>query len=117
MSVQLRVFLGIIIIAYFGLIFRFLHRKILILKYALLWLFMGLILAVLVVFPNILKIIASFLGIQMGVNALFLLGIGFIIILVMSLTAIVSHQTERIRTLAQDNAMLEKRIRDLEKKI
>ena len=54
---------------------------------------------------------------SMGVNALFLLGIGFVIILVMSLTAIVSHQTERIRTLAQDNAMLEKRIRDLEKKI
>ena len=33
----------------------------------------------------------------------------------MSLTAIVSKQTERIKDLAQDNAVLEKRVRELEK--
>lgn len=32
----------------------------------------------------------------------------------MSLTAIVSKQTERIKNLAQENAALEKRVRELE---
>lgn len=116
MSGQLRIILGIMIIVYFCLMFRFLSRKILILKYALLWIFMGVALTFLIIFPSTLDIIADVLGIQLGANALFLLGIGFIIILLMSLTAIVSHQTEKIRTLIQDNALLEKRVRELEKK-
>ena len=47
-------------------------------------------------------------------NTLYLLILAFVIILLMMLTSIVSGQTERIRRLAQSNALLEKRIRELE---
>ena len=117
MALQLRVFLAVMIVVYFVLIIKFLKKKLLVLKYALLWLFIGVLLGLLVAFPEILSLVVNALGIQLGVNALFLFGIGFTITIVMSLTVIVSHQTERIRSLVQDNAMLEKRVRELEKKL
>lgn len=45
---------------------------------------------------------------------LFVFAIFFILVIAMSLTAIVSKQTERIKNLAQENAALEKRVRELE---
>ena len=50
-------------------------------------------------------------------NGLFALSVFFIIIILMSLTSIVSKQTEKIRTLTQENALLEERIRKLEEKL
>ena len=70
--------------------------------------------AVLVIAPGLLDLVAGLLGIATPMNALFAIAIGFIIIILMSLTAIVSKQTERIKNLAQENAMLEKRLREQE---
>ena len=94
---------------------HFIKKGKLLLKYVLLWFFTGIVCGILVLFPQSLNILSNLLEIQLPVNSLFLVGIGFSIILIMSLTMIVSNQTERIRKLAQDNAMLEKRIRELEK--
>ncbi len=44
-----------------------------------------------------------------------MLALKYILLILMSLTAIVSKQTERIQNLAQNNVMLEKRICELEK--
>lgn len=117
MTVQLRVLLGVAVIVYFFLIIKFIKKRLLALKYALLWFFTGLVMGLLVLFPQAVTALVSLLGIQLAVNGIFLLGIAFSLMLIMSITVIVSHQTERIRSLAQDNAILEKRIRDLEKKM
>ena len=69
---------------------------------------------VLVIVPELLSWMADILGIATPMNALFMIAIGFVIIILMSLTAIVSKQTERIKNLAQENAMLEKRLREEE---
>ena len=55
------------------------------------------------------------MGIELPINGLFTIGIGFIIMILMSLTAIVSGQKKEIRILIQKMALLEKRIRELEK--
>ena len=47
-------------------------------------------------------------------NALYVIAIGFVMVLLMALTSIVSRQSDRIKSLVQDNAMLEKRIREME---
>jgi hypothetical protein len=93
-----------------------LKKKTLELKYTLLWIFAGIIMAIIVLFPGILQSFIGLVGITSFMNGLFVICIGFIIILMMSLTSIVSRQAFKIRTLIQDNAMLEKRIRDLERK-
>jgi len=63
-----------------------------------------------------LTVIAGLLGFELASNALFSLLLGFVIVILLSLTAIVSRQSERIKTLVQTTALLEKRIRELEEK-
>lgn len=115
MSFYLRVLLGIVVIAYFVMIMHFVKKKMLALKYILLWLFSGVVMMLLVLFPQLLKLFVNLVGIETPMYGLFLAGIFFSLLISMSLTAIVSKQTDRIKNLTQNNAMLEKRVRELEK--
>ena len=115
MSFYLRVLLGIVVIAYFVMIMHFVKKKMLALKYILLWLFSGVVMMLLVLFPQLLKLFVNLVGIETTMYGLFLAGIFFSLLISMSLTAIVSKQTDRIKNLTQNNAMLEKRVRELEK--
>lgn len=115
LPLTLQITLIIAVISYFVLIFIFLKHKSLSLKYTLLWLFAGLIMAIMVVFPSSLYYIRRLLSIESSMNCLFIIVIAFLLAILMSLTSIVSKQTERIKTLIQQQAIMEKRIRDLEK--
>ena len=115
MSNTLRMVLMIVLLCYFIAVFYFLKKKIFTLKYTLLWLLTGVVLGIFVLVPELLTIITSFLGIELPVNGLFTVCIGFILMLLMGLTAIVSGQSHKIRVLVQQVAILEKHIRELEK--
>lgn len=114
MTNTLRIILIVFTIIYFLVVIFFLKRGRLALKYSLLWLLMGCIMAILVIFPRVLGTLSTLFGIMDTMNGLFTFALGFVLMLLMSLTAIVSKQNERIRNLAQENALMEKRIRDLE---
>jgi len=114
MSIYLRISLGIVVIAYFWCIIYLIKKKMLLLKYILLWLFTGIVMGILILFPQLLNLFVQVVGIQTPMFGLFLVGIFFSLLISMSLTAIVSRQTERIKNLTQNNAMLEKRIRKIE---
>ena len=114
MSGWLRVILLIAVILYFVLIVLFLKKGTLSLKYTLLWLGAGCVMAILVIFPGLLNVLVAFIDIQTPINGLFSFCIFLMIIIMMSLTAIVSRQNEKIKNLVQDNALMEKRIRELE---
>lgn len=102
------------VVIYFVLILIFLKNKALELKYTLLWMAAGLIMLLLVIFPQLLFTIIRFLGIESGMNGLFVICIAFLIILVMALTSIVSRQMRKINILVQQQAILEKEIRELQ---
>ena len=72
---------------------------------------------VFVIFPNLLMKLVNLLSIESLMNGLYVLCIGFIIIILMALTSIVSRQTMKIRALIQENAMLEKRLRETEQAV
>ena len=116
LPVNLRITLIIAVCCYFILILVFLKRKSLELKYTLLWLLAGVVMGVFVIFPRFLEYLTRFLGIESLMNGLYVLCIGFIIIILMALTSIVSKQTMKIRSLIQEMAMLEKRLREAENK-
>lgn len=111
---RLRVSLICILICYFILILLFLKKRAISLKYTLLWLFAGVFLGVMVIWPQILTGINRIIGIESNMNGLFVMGIGFVVAILMSLTSIVSRQSEKIKSLVQTIGVLEKRIRDLE---
>jgi len=60
---------------------------------------------------------AKLLGIRTPSNAIFIVEALFSMLIILSLTSIVSLQMLRIRKLTQTQALLEKRVRDLEKKV
>ncbi len=104
----------IAVLCYFILILLFLKRRALELKYTLLWLLAGVVMGAFVIFPKLLSLLTKMLGIESTMNGLYVLCIGFIIIILMALTSIVSRQSIKIRALIQENAMLEKRMREIE---
>lgn len=112
---HLRITLILAVISYFIVILYFLKQKALNLKYTLLWLVAGFVMGVLVVVPELLTRLIRVFGIQDNMNGLFLFCIGFIILILLSLTSIASRQNRKLRTLTQELAILDKRVRDLEK--
>ena len=112
---HLRVTLILVVISYFIVFLYFLKQKALNLKYTLLWLVAGAVMGILVVVPELLTRIIRLFGIQDNMNGLFLFCIGFIILILLSLTSIASRQNRKLRTLTQELAILDKRVRDLEK--
>ena len=112
--ITLRIVLIVGVISYFVIILMFLKRKALALKYTLLWLAAGVVLGIMVICPQSLIWFIHLLGITGSMNGLFILCIAFLIIILMSITSIVSKQTDKIKNLTQSMARMEKRIRELE---
>lgn len=107
--------LSVAVICYFILILYYLKKRMLELKYTLLWLVAGVIMGIMIFFPQLLVRFVRMLGIESNMNGLFVLCLGFILAILMSLTSIVSRQSAKIRLLVQQLAIMEKRIRELEK--
>jgi hypothetical protein len=112
----LQYFFIIGVVFFFVIIIFFLRKKALSLKYTLLWLISCFVMLIISIFPGILTFISKIFGFQVASNALFALILGFFLLILLSLTSIVSGQTEKIKTLTQVIALLEKRIRELEEK-
>ena len=112
----LRISLVLIVIIYFALVLLLLKKRAISLKYTLLWLLAGFVMGIMVIWPQTLVMSIRIIGIEDNMNGLFVISIGFLIAIAMALTSIVSRQTEKIRSLVQTIAMLEKRVRELEKK-
>lgn len=113
-STQLRIFLMIVILLFFGIVLYFLKQKKLNLKYTLIWLFASVVLIIISIFPELVYIPSEKIGIVAPSNLIFVIEAIFVVLILLSLTVIVSHITEQIFRLTQTIAMLEKRVRELE---
>ena len=113
-SSTLRIVLITGVVVYFVMILMFLKHKALALKYTLLWMLAGIVLGVMVIWPEILAYFTRMIGIASNMNGLFIACIAFIIMILMSLTSIVSKQADKIKNLTQTIAKMEKRLREVE---
>ncbi|WP_026523768.1 DUF2304 domain-containing protein [Butyrivibrio sp. MB2005] len=104
------------IVIYFIIILSLLKHRMLNMKYTLLWLLTGVVMLILVINPMLMFYLIQILGITSAMNGLYIMLIGFLIMLVLSLTSIASRQAGRITKLIQNQGLLEKRIRELEEK-
>ena len=113
----LRIVLSVAVICYFIIILYYLKKRMLELRYTLIWLAAGGCMGIMVFFPSLRIDFVHLLGIESNMNGLFILCFAFIIAILMMLTAIVSRFAMKVRTLIQEISMLEKRIRELENQI
>jgi len=102
---------------YFVLIFYLLTKKRINLKYTLLWLALGSIMLVFIVFPGLLRYCTVLIGVETPTNGLFAVLFFAVLVILMSLTAIVSKLNEKSKRIIQVFALMEKRVRELEEKL
>ena len=101
-------------VCYLALILWLLKKKKLTVRYSIIWLISAGVLLVFAVFRYVVLVLTDLLGMAVPVNVVFLLVIAFILLLLLSLSSIVSGFAEKIKRLAQENALLEERVRRLE---
>ena len=114
MVTTLKIFFVIIDLIFLVTIINLLKKKRLNIRNTLTWLFATLAILIAALFPEIITKLTKIVGIVEPVNMVFVLEALFVLIILLSLTVIVSHLTERVYKLTQTMAILEKRIRDLE---
>ena len=73
---------------------------------------MGLV--VFALFPYVVYVLRDLLDIEMPVNLVFLLMFCFVLVVLLSLSIAISQLADKCKRLTQANAILEKRVRDLE---
>lgn len=97
------------------IVLELVRRRRLLERYALVWLAVGVALVVLGAWGGLLKTISDTLGVAAPANALFAIGLGFLIVLVLNFSVAVSQLTDQSKVLAQRLALLEERLRRQER--
>jgi hypothetical protein len=116
MSMQLKIQIVSILVSagMFGVIFELLRRKRLMERYALLWLFASLVLLALAVWKGLLTTIAHTIGIFYPPSALFVIAVGFILLMLLHFSLVISRLADQNKVLAQKLGLLQQRLDERE---
>lgn len=109
---RIALFVGAVL--YLLIILYLLKKKQLTVRYAIIWLMSAGALLVFAVFPYTALVLRDLLKMEMPVNAVFTVVLAFMLLLLLSLSSIASSFAEKQRRMAQQQALLERRVRDLE---
>lgn len=94
-----------------GFILELVRRRQLKEEYSILWLLVGVLLFIIVVWRSLQDLIAKLVGIVYPPSALFLLGLLFIVVLLLHFSTVISQLSEQNKELAQKIALLENQLR------
>ena len=96
-------------------VFELVRRKRFLERYALLWLFSGVVLLLLSIWKELLENVANAIGIFYPPSALFVIAFGFVLVLLLHFSLAVSKLADQSKILAQRLALLEERQRKQER--
>ena len=96
------------------LIFLFVKHGRLSVRFSLAWFALGGVLLVFAAFPLVAKMLRALLRFEVVSNMVFTMLFVFVLLVLLILSAAASTQTEEIKRLAQQSAILEHRVRQLE---
>lgn len=116
MSTSLRMGLLLAALIVFILIIISVAKRILNIKYSIVWLVWGLLSLLMAIFPETFYELAHILGIEMAVNAVFLIMIFLLYALVFYLYIMISKHNEEIIKLTYETASLKKELDELKNK-
>ena len=109
----LTIALGLVI---FLLTFEMIRRDLLRTAYALLWLVIGLAIVLVGIFPDTLNLLKRYTGMEYQTAMLFLV-FGFMLLLMMQFSIIISRLSARNKMLTQDVAILREQLRQVAERI
>jgi hypothetical protein len=99
------------------IVFELVRRRRLKVEYSLLWLLTAVVLLALSLWRSSLDLIAKFMGIFYPPAALFVVGFGFVLLLLLYFSTIISELSGENNSLTQRLAILEWRVRQLEEQV
>ena len=103
--------------ALFGMIVWLIKHKKIEVKYSIIWLAFSATMILFAIFPYLVLVLGDISGVANPVNFIFMTLFAFILLILLSVSAVISGFSTKIKRLAQANALLEKRVRELEKKL
>lgn len=116
MTLTFRIALIISAVIFIAIILSMIKRGRLSVKYSIVWICAALVMLLFACFPYIVMVMRDLLKMEVVSNLIFLLAIAFTIFIVLWLCSEISTANSRINRLCQTNALLEKRVRELEEK-
>lgn len=116
MSLTLRILMIAFCLIFLFVVLRLVAKGKLQLKYSLLWVVLTLTLLICSIFPQIVVFLSDLFGFDKPSNFIFVVGFFLLMTLVLSLSIIVSWQSQYIRSLVQTVALLKKDIAEAENK-
>ncbi len=114
-TLQILLIIGTLVL--FGLIIWLIKKGKIEVKYSIIWLAFSVTMIAFAVCPYIVLVLGDITGVSNPVNFIFLTQIMFILLILLSVSAVISGFSKKIKRLAQANALLEKRVRELEEKL
>lgn len=106
MPTNLKLFAILFILILILFVTYFVKKNKISIKYSIVWYFSCLLLAIFTIFPSLLSWVTNLFGIEVESNFIFALMIGFLFIINISLTIIVSEQKEIIKKLVQEVSLM-----------
>ena len=114
MTVQFQAYMLLGALVLLAIIFVFLKKGLMTVKYSLLWLGLSIVLVIFAACPYVVFVLRDILDIEMPVNLVFLLMFCFVLVVLLSLSIAITQLADKCKRLTQENALLEKRVRELE---
>lgn len=111
-QIQIVAILGAVVL--FVLVFELVRSRRLMERYALLWLLSGATLLVLSVWRGLLELFAGAVGVAYAPSALFLVALGFGLLLLLHFSLVISALTDQNKVLAQRVGMLQQQVDELQ---
>ena len=110
MGSKVQIFAILLSSGLFGVVFELVRRRRLMERYALLWLLASSVLLALAVWRDLLEVIASTLGIVYAPSALFVIAFGFILLILLHFSLVISRLADQNKILAQRLGMLQQQV-------
>jgi hypothetical protein len=101
----------------FVIVFELVRRRRLMERYALLWLFASSVLLALAVWKGLLEQVAAAVGIYYAPSALFAVAFGFVLVLLLHFSLVISRLSDQNKVLAQRLGMLTERLESLQARV
>ena len=101
----------------FAMIVWLIKNKKIEVKYSIIWLAFSATMIAFALCRYLVLVLSDITGVVNPVNFIFLTQIIFILLILLSVTAVISGFSRKIKRLAKSNALLEKRVRELERKM
>lgn len=117
MTAQFQAYMLLGALVLLAIIFVFLKKGLMTVKYSLLWLGLSIVLVIFAACPYVVFVLRDILDIEMPVNLVFLLMFCFVLVVLLSLSIAITQLADKCKRLTQENALLEKRVRELERRL